>query len=111
MTRNTTHWFCYMLECSDGSLYVGATNDLDERLARHNWGIGSRHTARRRPVKLVWQEERATEREARGREAEVKGWRREKKLALIAMSGGIHPSPNKRAQDEFSSLRPENSGE
>ena len=87
-------WFCYMLECGDGSLYVGAAKDPRAREKRHNWGIGSRHTALRRPVKLVWQEEHASEGSARRREAELKGWRREKKLELVArFQREIHPSP------------------
>ena len=75
-------WFCYMLECGDGSLYIGAAKDPAKRVKRHNWGVGSRHTALRRPVKLVWLQEFATEQLARSREAELKGWRREKKLNL-----------------------------
>jgi putative endonuclease len=82
--ENERPWFCYMLECSDGSLYVGSAKDPVARTKRHNWGVGSRHTALRRPVKLVWQEEHASEGLARGREAELKGWRREKKLELVA---------------------------
>ncbi|MGA2510948.1 MAG: GIY-YIG nuclease family protein [Candidatus Acidiferrales bacterium] len=87
-------WLCYMLECSDGSLYVGAAKNPAQRAKRHNWGAGSRHTALRRPVKLVWQEQHASEGSARSREAELKGWRREKKLELIAgLRREIHPSP------------------
>ena len=85
-------WFCYMLECRDGSLYVGAATDPDGRVKRHNWGVGARHTAFRRPVKLIWKEQHPSELSARGREAEIKGWRREKKLQLVA-NCGIHPSP------------------
>jgi putative endonuclease len=87
-------WFCYMLECGDGSLYVGVAKDPVQRVKRHNLGVGAQHTALRRPVRLVWQEEYATQRLARGREAELKGWRREKKLELIArFQREIHPSP------------------
>jgi putative endonuclease len=87
-------WFCHMLECADGSLYVGAARDPVRRVTRHNAGLGARHTALRRPVRLVWQEEHADRRSARGREAELKGWRREKKLELITkFRRGIHPSP------------------
>ena len=94
MESGTQIWFCYMLQCSDDSLYVGAAKDPKERAKKHNWGVGSRHTALRRPVRLVWQEEHASERLARGREAEIKGWRREKKLELIAkFQREIHPSP------------------
>ncbi len=87
-------WFCYMLECGDGSLYVGAAKDPAQRMKGHNWGVGSRHTALRRPVRLVWQEEHPNESSARKREAELKGWRRAKKLELIAKAQNqIHPSP------------------
>ena len=87
-------WFCYMLECGDGSLYVGVAKDPVRRAVRHNSGTGAKYTASRRPVRLVWQEEHASQRLARSREAELKGWRREKKLELIATFGReIHPSP------------------
>jgi len=83
-----------MLQCSDGSFYVGAAKDPAARTKRHNLGVGARHTAARRPVRMVWHEEYASELLARGREAELKGWRREKKLELVAkFQREIHPSP------------------
>ena len=85
-------WFCYMVECRDGSLYVGAAKDPVERTRRHNWGVGARHTAARRPVKLIWQERHPTELSARGREAEIKSWGRNKKLKLVAECHGVEPS-------------------
>ena len=78
------NWFCYMLECSDGSLYVGVAIDTEARLKEHNWGVGSRHTRLHRPVKLVWREAFPNQAAAREREAELKGWSRKKKLGLIA---------------------------
>jgi putative endonuclease len=93
MAESDQPWFCYMLECGDGSLYVGAAKDPAQRTKRHNWGVGSRHTALRRPVKLIWQEMHASEGSARKREAELKGWRREKKLELVVgFQREIHPS-------------------
>lgn len=87
-------WFCYMVRCNDGSLYVGAARDPALRVQRHNKGLGAKHTALRRPVALVWQEEHTSERSAHGREAELKGWRREKKSDLISKSlNSNHPSP------------------
>jgi putative endonuclease len=77
-------WFCYMVECRDGSLYVGSAKDPVERTKRHNWGVGARHTAARRPVKLIWQERHENELSARGREAEIKSWGRVRKLRLVA---------------------------
>ena len=42
----------YILKCSDEKLYIGCTEDLDERLARHNNGYVPA-TENRRPVKLI----------------------------------------------------------
>ena len=80
-------WFCYMLRCRDGLLYVGVATDLAERVKRHNWGVGAAFTARRRPVELIWWQEFREQKAARDREAELKGWRREKKLKLLSESG------------------------
>jgi putative endonuclease len=91
-------WFCYMLRCSDGALYVGAAKDLAVRLKRHNAGFGAKFTAKRRPVELVWWQAFETEKAAPGREAQLKGWRREKKLALLSSFGdGVYPSAAKSA--------------
>ena len=46
----------YILECADGSYYVGSTVDLERRVAEHNEGLGAAYTRsrRRRPVRLAW---------------------------------------------------------
>jgi len=75
-------WFCYMVRCRDGSIYVGVAIDLAERAKEHNWGVGARFTAKRRPVDLIWWQEFPNQKAARSRERELKGWRREKKLNL-----------------------------
>jgi putative endonuclease len=49
-------WFVYMVRCRDGSLYTGATTDLERRVTAHNAGRGARYTRARRPVRLVWHE-------------------------------------------------------
>lgn len=77
-------YFTYILECVDKSLYVGCTNDLERRLGQHNnskWG--AHYTKIRRPVVLKYSEKFETLKEARQREAEIKGWRRKKKLELF----------------------------
>ena len=81
-------WFCYMVRCADGSFYVGISNDLDERVRRHNWGVGPKFTAQRRPVVLVWCERCGTSEAARFREKEIKGWSRAKKLRLVNERNG-----------------------
>lgn len=77
-------FYTYLLECADNSFYVGCTNDLEKRIKQHNeskWG--AHYTKIRRPVILKYSEEFKTLKEARQKEAEIKGWRREKKIALI----------------------------
>jgi predicted GIY-YIG superfamily endonuclease len=73
-----------MLQCSDGSLYVGMTSDLELRVEKHNQGFGPEYTRKHRPVELIWSEEFASSAAARRREIELKGWSRKKKLALVA---------------------------
>ena len=77
-------FYVYILECADGSFYVGCTNNLEKRLKQHNnskWG--AHYTKIRRPVILRYTEKFKTLKEARQRETKVKGWDRNKKLALI----------------------------
>ena len=75
--------FTYMLECSDGSFYVGSTWDLGQRVSQHMEGKGATYTRRRRPVRLVWAEEFERVDEAYAMEKRVQGWGREKRIALI----------------------------
>jgi predicted GIY-YIG superfamily endonuclease len=76
-----TYWV-YILRCSDGSLYVGRTSNLPDRIRWHNEGKGARHTCSRRPVTLLYSEEHCDELAAGERERQIKRWTREKKLAL-----------------------------
>ena len=75
--------YTYILECSDGSYYVGSTIGLDERLKQHNEGLGARYTYGRRPMRLVWAAEFQTIREAFWFEKQVQNWSRAKREALI----------------------------
>lgn len=76
-------WFTYIVECKDGSFYVGITNNIEERVAEHNRGKGPAYTKIRRPVKLVFKEKHGLKSKARKREAQIKRWSRRKKLNLI----------------------------
>ena len=73
----------YILQCSDGSYYVGSTTDLEKRVREHDEGRGAKYTARRRPVKLVYAAEFASIAESYEREKQVQGWGRKKREALI----------------------------
>ena len=76
--------FTYILECADGTLYVGCTNDLAKRIHQHNNSkSGAHYTKIRRPVVLKYSEKFPTLLSARAREAEIKKWKKEKKLELI----------------------------
>jgi putative endonuclease len=57
------------------------------RVKQHNWGVGAKFTAQRRPVELIWWEKLPDLKTARQREVQLKGWRREKKLSLLSSFG------------------------
>lgn len=76
-------WFTYILQCADGSYYVGHTSDVDARIAIHNAGKGAAYTRLRRPVDLVYSETHSRQTEAITREKQIKRWSRAKKRALI----------------------------
>ena len=72
-----------MLECADGSLYTGWTNDLAKRLAAHSAGKGGRYTRSRLPVALRYMEPGGSRTEAMRREREIKLLCRADKLRLM----------------------------
>jgi predicted GIY-YIG superfamily endonuclease len=75
--------FIYILECNDKSLYTGSAIDLDDRIAKHNSGLGAKYTRGRTPVKLIYSEKFKTISEALKREKEIQKWPKAKKLKLI----------------------------
>ena len=67
-------WYVYVLQCSDGSLYVGMTGDVERRLGEHERAV-VKWTQTRLPVVLVRQESFSSRTEARRREKYLKsGW-------------------------------------
>ncbi len=72
-----------IVECADGTLHCGWTNNLDKRIADHNAGKGAKYTKPRLPVKLVYSETSDTKEEAMSREWHIKRLSRSKKLELI----------------------------
>ena len=75
-------FYVYMLLCSDDSIYVGHTDDLETRLSAHRTRRFSGYTAKRLPIKLIFYEQFATREEAFTAERRIKGWARPKKVAL-----------------------------
>jgi predicted GIY-YIG superfamily endonuclease len=81
--RDAALFFVYVLECVDGSFYVGHTHDLCRRVKAHGDGTAANYTSTRRPVRLVHVEVLPTREVAVRRERQLKGWTRAKKRALI----------------------------
>ena len=77
------NWTVYMLECGDGTLYTGITDDLERRFAAHQAGKGAKYTRGRGPLKLVYQEPAPDKSAALRRELEIKRLRKQEKLAMI----------------------------
>lgn len=79
-------WFCYLVECSDQTLYCGIAKDIARRLQQHNGELvgGAKYTATRRPVELKAQWEFADRSAASKFEYQIKQLSRQKKLELIS---------------------------
>jgi putative endonuclease len=67
-------------------LYIGVTNDLQQRICEHYQNRGQQHSfcGRYNVYWLIYYEEHQYINDAIVREKEMKGWRREKKMQLIA---------------------------
>lgn len=83
--NSKSHWYTYILQCADSSLYTGVTTDVNRRLQEHNQDNkkGARYTKVRRPVTLVYQEICTDRSSACKREAAIKKLTRQQKLQLI----------------------------
>ncbi len=77
-------FYCYLLECEDGTFYCGWTKDVKRRLDMHNSGRGARYTRSRRPVRLVYFEELGSQAEAMRRERGLKRKTHEQKAELAS---------------------------
>jgi len=90
------HYTVYILRCVDESYYVGVTNDIRTRISQHIEGTDKRaYTYKRRPMKLVFEEHFHDINQAIAFEKQVKGWRREKKEALIRRDWNALPELSK----------------
>jgi putative endonuclease len=76
-------FYCYILECADGSYYTGWTADPQRRLKQHNRGAASRYTRARLTVRMVYLEELPDRSSAMKRENKIKQMGRKKKGGLV----------------------------
>jgi putative endonuclease len=82
VNKNGNH-FVYILECSDGTYYTGYTNEISQRLRKHEEGKGAKYTRGRGPLKLVFQQSFQTKQEAMRMEFAVKKLSRAEKERII----------------------------
>jgi putative endonuclease len=79
-------FYVYILESlSNGSFYVGQTNDLVVRVKKHNKGE-VRSTRQKIPWRLVYSEEYPTRSQAMLREREIKSRKKRKFLEGLILS-------------------------
>ncbi len=84
--RNSVSFYCYILECADGTYYTGWTTDPERRLKQHNKGTAARYTRSRLPVKMVYLEPQPDRATAMKRERAIKRLSREKKKEIDRVS-------------------------
>ena len=76
-------FFCYIVECADGTYYTGWSTDPSRRERQHNRGRGARYTSTRRPVHLVYVEPQPDRAAAMRRELVLKRLSHVQKHKLI----------------------------
>ena len=75
-------WVLYILECKDGTLYTGITDNFQRRFEAHKAGKGAKYTRGRGPLVLRYIEECDDHSSALKREIAVKQLTRAQKLDL-----------------------------
>ncbi len=76
-------YYVYILSSKSRTLYVGVTNDLFHRIEQHRNGELDGFTKKYKIHRLVYFERFQYVDNAIAREKELKGWLRDKKIALI----------------------------
>lgn len=87
MIKRHDRYFVYILECRDGSYYTGYTNDLEQRVKRHNDGHGAKYLRVKLPVTLVYSKEYKYYKNALSAERRIKKLTRNQKEELISIYG------------------------
>jgi putative endonuclease len=97
----------YIMSSESFALYIGITRHLPERVHQHRAAHDSRaFTARRQAFKLVHFETTNDVMAAIAREKQLKGWRRARKIALIAQANPDWRDLAERPVDEEDSSAP-----
>lgn len=83
MNTELKPWYVYIIECNDGTLYTGISNNVDKRLEKHTFDLGAKYTRKKGPFKLVYIEKYIDRSQASKREYQIKQLTREQKLKLV----------------------------
>ena len=83
--QSRTYWV-YIMTNRSMTLYIGVTGNLERRMYEHRNGLIPGFASRYLITRLIHAEPFADVRQAIAREKELKGWRRERKLALVEES-------------------------
>jgi putative endonuclease len=76
-------FWVYIMASRTGTLYVGMTGFLESRIGQHKEGLLEGFSKKYSCYRLVYYETFDDVHKAIGREKQLKGWRREKKIALV----------------------------
>ena len=101
MTRK--HYYAYIVASLSGTLYIGVTNNLERRMVEHKEGLVPGFAKQYGVDRLVYFEGYNHVRNAIRREKQLKGWRREKRTALIE---SVNPSWKDLARAWYESRGP-----
>jgi putative endonuclease len=97
-------YFCYIVECADGTYYTGWSTDPARREKTHNAGRGARYTSMRRPVKLIYIEKVESVSAALKRERALKAMDHPHKKRLAERYADEHAGPgaeNEKTPSDF----------
>jgi putative endonuclease len=83
--RNTGTWCVYVLRCRNNSLYIGITNNIENRMEKHRLGIGSKFVRSWRLFELLKTIPCKNTGEARRREYGLKRLTRRKKIEVLEL--------------------------
>ena len=90
--------FVYIILCRGGSFYTGVTNNMVDRMRRHNAGTGSKYVRSRRPAHLVWCLTCRSRSDALRLECTIKRMSHKEKEQLVLVGGNIGYPCSKRGK-------------
>jgi putative endonuclease len=96
--KKSNEYFVYILSNKSGTLYIGVTNNLEQRLFQHKNKLNQGFTNKYNINRLVYFESTDDITTAITREKQLKGMLRTKKLELIK---SMNPSLNDLSEDWY----------